>query len=117
MRVAEREREGESKYEREVVERKEVLFPSRPNPDYSKFMRNFRETFAKNHVTILDFRHRPPMMAAVVWKLGYVETFARKTISFAAPSRNFREALPIHLVVLLYKIPYPDPSVKTHIRF
>ena len=112
-RQREREREEESRHESKVVERKKVLSLQVPRPTFAKFTRNFRETFRKSCATILDFRHRPRIMAALVWKLGYVTIFARK-IFFAAPSRNFREALSPHLAVLLYELPYTDLSVNTH---
>ena len=49
------------------------------------------------------------MMAAMVWKLGYVETFARHhRETFVKPSLSI-------LVVLLLEFAYTDLSVNTHV--
>ena len=50
--MREREREGESKYESEVLERKKVLCPASPNPDlrevHAELSRIFRKKLPYN---------------------------------------------------------------------
>ena len=102
----------ESKYEIEVVERKKVLFPSSPNPDFrevhAELSRNFRKTLRYNPGFPASATY-DRMMAAIVWKLGYVKTFARKKYIRGRISLSM-------LAALLFKFPCTDLSVNTHIQ-
>ena len=97
MRVRERERERVSKCESEVaVERKKVPFPSSTNPSFGKVHAELSRNFRKK------LRYNPGFPASAMYngshsrEAGLRSNFREKK-TVAAPSRNFREDLSIHL--------------------